>query len=54
MMTACAAAYWTTYAQTKIAQTGVSVSVAKSRILSRDLGIFLSSWDFIGIFISKT
>ena len=28
-------------------------SVAKSGILSRDLGIFLS-WDFIGIFISKT
>ena len=27
-------------------------SVAKSGILSRDLGIFLSSWDFIGIFIS--
>ena len=30
------------------------ISVAKSGILSRDLGIFLSSWDFIGIFILKT
>ena len=31
-----------------------STSVDKSGILSRDLGIFLSNWDFIMIFISKT
>jgi hypothetical protein len=29
-------------------------SVAKSGILSRDLGIFWSSWDFFGIFIFKS
>ena len=29
-------------------------SVAKSGILSRDLGIFLSSWDFFVIFILKS
>ena len=28
-------------------------SVAKSRILSRDLGIFYISWDVFGIFILK-
>ena len=30
------------------------ISVVISGILSRNLGIFFSSWDFIGIFISKT
>ena len=31
-----------------------SFSVAKSGILSRNLGILLSSWDVFGIFISKS
>jgi hypothetical protein len=33
---------------------GKLCSVAKSGILSRDLGIFWSSWDFLGIFIWKS